>query len=71
LVENKFKQVYIKIINKHRELNEEINQQVRDAKQAKTWFLRIHFSANYVNFYILCDNTNSNDITHITILHAL
>ena len=50
MIENKFKQVYIKIIIKHRELNEEINQQVHDAKQAKTWFLRIHFSANYVNF---------------------
>jgi len=26
LVDNKFKQVYIKIINKHEELSEEINQ---------------------------------------------
>ena len=36
LVDIKFKQVYTKIINKHEELNEEINQQVQDAKQVKT-----------------------------------
>jgi hypothetical protein len=36
LVENKFKQIYMKIINKHEELNEEINQQIKDAKQVKT-----------------------------------
>ena len=33
---NKFKQVYIKIINKHKELNVEINQQAQDTKQVKT-----------------------------------
>jgi hypothetical protein len=37
LVENKFKQVlYEDRINKHKELNEETNQQVQDAKQVKT-----------------------------------
>jgi hypothetical protein len=36
LVDIKFKQVYIVIINKHEELNEKINQQVQDIKQVKT-----------------------------------
>jgi hypothetical protein len=36
LVEIKFKQVYMMIINNHEKLNEEINQQVQDTKQVKT-----------------------------------
>ena len=32
----KFKQVYIKIVNKHKELNEKVNQQLQDTKQVKT-----------------------------------
>jgi hypothetical protein len=36
LVEIKFKQVYMKIINNYKELNEEINQQVQDTKRVKT-----------------------------------
>jgi len=31
----------MKNINKHEELNEEINQQVQDTKQVKTSFIRI------------------------------
>jgi hypothetical protein len=31
----------MKNINKHEELNEEINQQVQDTKQMKTSFLKI------------------------------
>ena len=41
-----------KIINKHKKLNEEINQQVQDTKQVNIQSLRVHFSANYVNIYI-------------------
>ena len=59
LIDNKFKQIiYEEHINKHEKLNLEINQHVQDAKQMKTWFLKIHFSGNYVNFYILFDSIN-------------
>jgi hypothetical protein len=58
LVDNKYKQVlYEHHINKH----EEINQQVKDAKQVKTSFLRIYFGENCIHklkwiqtFHIAC-----------------
>ena len=58
LVEIKFKQVYMMIINNHEKLNEEINQQVQNTKQVKTQFLRIYFSANYINIYLLLNSIN-------------